>query len=156
MFSHFWNVNMVFSTSRLVEPFNDLLTFFIFLVCYLRSFLYKDMLLPSFITEAYAQPSAFFFCFQEFFLFFFYVLWDRFPDIFFSCFCFVAQFLWSLGFDIKLYTGVHDALMLSLAIKLHQHLFFFQRSHFKSFLQWSRASLCPCTEAMPTFIFAIK
>ena len=35
--------------------------------------------------------------------------------------------------------------MLSLAIKLHQHLFF-QRSHFKSF----------CSEAMLAFIFAIK
>ena len=63
------------------------------------------------------------------------MLWDLFPDKFFvACFCFAAQFLWSLGFDIKLYTGVHDALMLSLAlvfeailafvlaIKLLQHL----------------------------------
>ena len=46
-FSHFWNVNVVFSTGRWVEPFNGLLTFFIFLTCYLRSFLYKGMLLPS-------------------------------------------------------------------------------------------------------------
>ena len=32
LFSHFWNVNEDFSTSRLVDPFNSLLTFFIFLV----------------------------------------------------------------------------------------------------------------------------
>ena len=127
-------MNIVFSRDRLVEPFNDLLTFFIFLVCYLRSFLYKGMLLPSFIIEAHAQPSTFFFCFQEFFLFFFTCYEIVSLTFFFSCFCFVAQFLWYLGFDIKLYTGVHDALMLSLAlvfeailafalaIKLLQHL----------------------------------
>ena len=67
LFSHFWNVNEDFSTGQLVDPFNDLLTFFIFLVYYLRSFLYKCMLLSSFITEPHAQPSAFFSCFQEFF-----------------------------------------------------------------------------------------
>ena len=54
--------------------------------------------------------------------------------------------------------------MLSLAIKLHQHLSF-QCSHFKSlcnvavsrvFLPRSRASICPCIEAMPTFKFVMK
>ena len=157
LFSHFWNMNVAFFTGRLVKPFNGLLPFFIFLACYLISFLYKGMLLPSFVIEANDQPSVFFFCFQDFFfffkfilislylfasflviflIFFFYVLWDLFPDkIFFvACFYFAAQFPWSLGFDIKLYTGVHDALMLSLAlvfkailafvlaIKLLQHL----------------------------------
>ena len=59
-------MNEVFFTSRLVEPFNGLLTFFIFLAYYLRSFLYKGMLLPFFIIEAHAQPLAFLSCFQDY------------------------------------------------------------------------------------------
>ena len=94
LFSHFWNVNEVFFTSRLVEPFNGLLTFFIFLAYYLRSFLYKGMLLPFFITETHAQPLAFLSCFQDYYLFiylfiFIYVLWDLFPEIFFFFFLLV-------------------------------------------------------------------
>ena len=77
-----------FSWGRLVEPFNDLLTFFIFLVYYLRSFLYKGMLLPSFITEAHAQPSAFFSCFQEFFfLFYFFFTCYKIISLTFFFFC---------------------------------------------------------------------
>ena len=131
------------------------------MVCWLSSFFLPVILEVFYIkacycllsfTEANAQPSAFFFCFQDFFFFFFKLLislylfasflvnffmcYETFSltKFFVACFCFAAQFLWSLGFDIKLYIGVHDALMLSLAlvfeailafvlaIKLLQHL----------------------------------
>ena len=100
LFSHFWNVNEVFSTGRLVDPFNGLLTFFIFLACYLKSFLYKGMLLPSFIHWGKCSTFSFFLLLSRFFFFFtshffvpicffsckfFYVLWDLFPDKIFCC-----------------------------------------------------------------------
>ena len=151
LFSHFWNVNIVFFTGQLVKPFNGLLTFFIFLACYLRSFLYKGMLLPSFIHWGKCSSFSFFLLLSRFFFFFlllislylfasflvnFFMCYETFSltKFFVACFCFAAQFLWSLGFDIKLYIGVHNALMLSLAlvfeailafvlaIKLLQHL----------------------------------
>ena len=127
-------MNEVFSTSRLVEPFNGSLTFFIFLACYLRSFLYKGMLLPSFITKAHAQPLAFFSCFQDFF--FFFMLWDLFPDKFFvvACFFFAAQFPWSLGFDIKLY--IDDL------IKVFAFIWWLCISLLATFLQWRMPSCC--------------
>ena len=112
LFFHFWNVNIVFSIGWLVGPFNGFLTFFIFIVYCLRSFLYKGMLLPSFTTEVQAQPSIFFSYFPDFLkkFFFLYIRAMRpFPwHFFFLCclFCFVAHFPWSLGFDIKLYTVV--------------------------------------------------
>ena len=117
-------MNIDFSRSRLVEPFNDLLTFFIFLVCYLRSFLYKGVLFPSFITEAHAQPSAFFFCFQEFIYYFFlYVLWNLFLDIFFLLLVFVLQHsffdLWVLISNFTLVFMMHWCYHWHLSLKLY-------------------------------------
>ena len=129
-----------FSTGWLVESFNGLLTFFIFLAfisevfyikaCYFLPSSLRHMLNLQLSSFAFKNFFFFFFfltCYEIFFLTFFFFF-------FVACFCFAAQFLWSLGFDIKLYTGVHDALMLSLAlvfeatlafvlaIKLLQHL----------------------------------
>ena len=134
MFSHFWNVNIVFSTGQLVEPYNDLMTVFIFLVCYLRSFLYKGMLFAFLHHWGTCLTFSFLLLLSRFFFLRAMRSFSWHLFFFVACFCFAAQFLWSLGFDIKLYTGVHNALMLSLAlvfeatlafvlaIKLLQHL----------------------------------
>ena len=130
---------------------NGLLTFFIFLVCCLRIFLYKGMLSPSFITETLRyilnlqlSPYAF-----KIFLFFiiFYL-------------CAMGSFPWQV-FLLLVFLFCSTVF---LAIKLHQHLSF-QHSHFKSlyiiaasrvFLPRSLASICPCIEAVPTFNLVMK
>ena len=126
----------VVQTSLTLSEFEFAKVDFLYFSCLcLRSFLYKGMLFAflhhwgtcltfSFLLLLSRNFFFFFMCYEICFLTFFVV----------ACFCFVTQFLWSLGFDIKLYTRVHDALVLSLtlvfeailafvlAIKLLQHL----------------------------------
>ena len=139
-------MNEVSSTGRLVEPFNGLMTFFIFLACYLRSFLYTGMLLSSFITEAHTQPLAFFSYFRDLFLLLFFFLLLISLYLFASflvyiyiyilllVFCFVAQFPWSLGFDIKLYAKV--------LIEVFAFIWWLCISLIATFLQWRMPSCC--------------
>ena len=151
LFSHFWNVNIVFFTGRLVKPFNGLLTFFIFLACYLRSFLYKGMLLPSFIHWGKCSSFSFFLLLSRFFFFFlllislylfasflviFFMCYETFSltKFFVACFCFAAQFLWSLGFDITLYGDV--------LTEVFAFIWWLCISLIATFMQWRMPSCC--------------
>ena len=125
-------LNVVFSTGRWVEPFNGLLTFFIFLTCYLRSFLYKGMLLPSSLRHMLnLQLSS-----PTFKIFFFNVPWDLFAVFFFFLliFFFAAQFPWFLGFDITLYGDV--------LTEVFAFIWWLCISLIATFMQWRMPSCC--------------
>ena len=68
------------------------------------------------------------------------------------CFCYAAYFSWQLSCtNTCLFNTVISRIF---ATQPRQESL--QQSRIKSFLQRSRASICPCTETMPTFIFAMK
>ena len=91
------------------------------------------LLFSRFFFSLYLFAS---FLVNDFSFSFFYTGYEIFSltNFFVACFCFAVQFLWSLGFDIKLYVDV--------LIKMFAFIWWLCISLIATFLQWCMPSCC--------------